>query len=196
MLSGFVHLWLFDVAAVPPPKELGGKNCGAPPEATTCERHSHDAPAATTWFQGHILAGSGQGQYTLTGVPALHPPPIHGCMISDHDTPTYYDIYISEYHADGPVVKYCAINVERSGGSGDAVELRLEDGSQVPVERHSGAHMARQLKLSTTKMVTGERARSHLEKYAPDALSVYADTAGNGGDDMMVVCLGVVSLKV
>ncbi|KAJ2015691.1 hypothetical protein GGI03_006876 [Coemansia sp. RSA 2337] len=190
MLSGFVHLWLFDVAAVPPPSEIDGRHIGAPPEATTSEQHSHGAPTASTWFQGHILTVSADTQYTLTGVPALHPPPIHGCMVSEHDTPTYYDIYISEYHADGPVVKYCAINVERSGGSGDAVELRLEDGSQV--ERCPNAHMAKQLKLSTTKMVTGERARSHLEKYAPDALSTYTDIAG--GSDSMVVCLGVISL--
>ncbi|KAJ2695219.1 hypothetical protein H4218_005303 [Coemansia sp. IMI 209128] len=195
MLSGFVHLWLFDVAAVPPPKELVCKDAGTPPSAFKVQQHSHDTPPATTWFQGHILAGSGQSQYTITGVPSLHPPPIHGCMISDHDTPTYYDISISEYQADGPVVKYCAINVERSGGSGDAVELRLENGSKVPVERYPDAQMAGRFKLSTTKMVTGERARRHLEKYAPDVLSVYAGIADGGGSDSMVVCLGVVSLS-
>ncbi|KAJ2753844.1 hypothetical protein GGI19_002844 [Coemansia pectinata] len=195
MLSGFVHLWLFDAAAVPPPREICGEHIGGPLEAATSEQHSHGAPAATTWFQGHILPVSAQTQYTLTGVPALHPPPIHGCMVSEHDTPTYYDIYISEYHADGPVVKYCGINVERSGGSGDAIELRLEGGSQIPVERCPNAHMAKQLKLSTTKMVTGERARSHLEKYAPDALGIYTDIAKSGGSDTMVVCLGVTSLN-
>ncbi|KAJ2494065.1 hypothetical protein IWW37_000143 [Coemansia sp. RSA 2050] len=195
MLSGFVHLWLFDVATVSPPRELVGKDNRASPEAGKAQQHSHSTPATTTWFQGHILVGSGQGQYTITGVPSLHPPPIHGCMISEHDTPTYYDIFISEYQADGPVVKYCATNVERSGGSGDAVELRLEGGSQVPVERYLGAHMAEQFKLSTTKMVTGERARRHLEKYAPDALTVYTGITDSGGSDSMVVCLGVVSLN-
>ncbi|KAJ2604016.1 hypothetical protein GGF44_006743, partial [Coemansia sp. RSA 1694] len=170
MLSGFVQLWLFDVATVPPPREVTGEHIAAHPEPKAHEHHSHHgAPAATTWFQGHILAGSPtKGQFTLTGVPAVNPPPIHGCMVSEHDTPAFYDIYISEYCADGPVVKYCAINVERSGGSGDAVELRLENGSQEHVGQHPDARMVKQLKLSTTKMVTGERARSHLEKYAPD----------------------------
>ncbi|KAJ2742676.1 hypothetical protein GGI20_004317 [Coemansia sp. BCRC 34301] len=194
MLSGFVHLWLFDVAALTPPGEVVGEHTGAQPEAKAHEHHSHGAPAATTWFQGHILAGSAaKSQLTLTGVPAANPPPIHGCMVSDHDTPTFYDVYISEYCAGGPVVKYCAINVERSGGSGDAVELRLENGSQEHVTQHSSAHMLKRLKLSTTKMVSGERARSHLEKYAPGVLSVYADIAGSSSAEAMVVCLGVIT---
>ncbi|KAJ2910773.1 hypothetical protein GGI21_000514 [Coemansia aciculifera] len=193
MLSGFVHLWLYDVATVPPPKEAICESAGTHSNTASHAHHGHDheAPAATTWFQGHILTGSTaeKVQFILTGVPAANPPHIHGCMVSEHDTPTFYDIFISEYCADKPVVKYCAINVERSGGSGDAVELQMEDGRQEPAAQYPAALMVKQLKLSTTRMVTGERARCHLDKYAPGALSAYEDAGA------IVVCMGMISLK-
>ncbi|KAJ1721902.1 hypothetical protein LPJ53_003622 [Coemansia erecta] len=216
MLTGFVQLWLFDCTAIPPPKSLGDipihdagdakdneKEVAEHAGTATHSHAGHSAPRAPTWFQGHVFAspqasaaaadpGGQQRQYALLGVPAMTPPPIHGCMISDHDTPAYYDVYLSAYSDSGSELRICARNVERSGGSGDAVELRLERAAQTSHGDMRGVQVAQTLKLSTARMLAGDQARAHLEKYARDALAAY-DENGVGSD--VVVCLGAISLR-
>ncbi|KAJ2776299.1 hypothetical protein GGI15_004886 [Coemansia interrupta] len=210
MLTGFVQLWLFDCTALPPPKSLGdmpihdagakenGKEVAEDAGTATHGHAGHSATRASTWFQGHVFAATAaadssgqQKQYALLGVPARSPPPIHGCMVSDHDTPAYYDVYLSEYAGAGSQVRICARNVERCGGSGDAVELRLEKAAQTSLGDMRGVQVAQTLKLSTARMLAGHQARAHLEKYAPDALAVY-DENSLGSD--AIVCLGAISL--
>ncbi|KAJ1847593.1 hypothetical protein LPJ73_004213 [Coemansia sp. RSA 2703] len=208
MLAGFVQLWLFDCTVFPPPKSLGDMpihdaqakdNAKAVAGDAGEETHSHTGHSATrasTWFQGHVFASAAnpsgqQQQYALLGVPAMSPPAIHGCMISDHDTPSYYDVYLSEYSKRGSEVRICARNVERSGGSGDAVELRLEKVAQTSHGDMRGVQVAQTLKLSTARMLAGDQARAHLEKYARDALAMY-DANGMGSD--AIVCLGAISV--
>ncbi|KAJ2860262.1 hypothetical protein FB639_005659, partial [Coemansia asiatica] len=167
----------------PPPSEILGIRLA--PE------NSSKNTEVSTWFQGHILTREEDAvkQYGLVGVPAQSPPTIHGCMISDHDTPTFYDLYITEYLDSEHKVKLCAINVERSGGTGDAVELCLtkESNSLVP-SSHSISDLdvkiahAKRLKFSTTKLLSGEQAKNYLSAFAPSALDKFASVRDDDGD--------------
>ncbi|KAJ2355512.1 hypothetical protein GGF43_002645 [Coemansia sp. RSA 2618] len=187
-ISGIVQLWSYDCAVVSAPTELLGV-----PIQPNGEHAASGKTAAATWFQGHLFASQDSGkQYSVLGVPAQAPPPIHGCMISEHDKPVYYDVYISEYLSDSAQVKICALNVERSGGSGDAIELLLDDTVNGTTSNAVGASakLAKSFKLSTTKLLTGNRAQQHLAKYAPDTLNM-----SSGCDRDAVVCLGVASIQ-
>ncbi|KAJ2768399.1 hypothetical protein IWQ56_001804 [Coemansia nantahalensis] len=188
VLSGIVHLWSYQIARTPAPRTLAGEEIAAAAGAGAGK--ATDPP---TWFQGHIFPSQRGGQqYALLGVPAAHPPPIHGCMVSEHDRPMYYDVYIADY-ADGALaIAGRAKNVARSGGSGDAVELVLEGGGGAG----GPPPQVQELRMSTTRLLSGDRAASHLLKYAPDALIPYrGDRMDAGGDTAdIVVCLGVISV--
>ncbi|KAJ2713377.1 hypothetical protein H4R19_002281 [Coemansia spiralis] len=181
VLSGIVHLWSFRCADTPPPTELAGVQIQpAAPKAT-------DPP---TWFQGHIFPSQqrGEQQHALLGVPAAQPPHIHGCMVSEHDRPMYYDVYIADYAAGSVAIAGKATNVARSSGSGDAVELTLDSSTETATLAGS-APRVHELRLSTTRLLSGDRATHHLQKYAPDALALY-----NHDTTDIVVCLGVISM--
>ncbi|KAI8318656.1 hypothetical protein GQ54DRAFT_336159 [Martensiomyces pterosporus] len=156
-LSGLVHVWFYDIDKLEPPKELDGANLPGPLPS------EHPETVPKTWFQGHIFPPSTAPttQYTILGVPAHSPPQVHGCMVSDHDTPTYYDIYISEYDGSRSKVRFCAYGVERSGGSGDAIEMALSapaagtsPSANTANSCFVGAQRASALKLSTTRMMS------------------------------------------
>ncbi|KAJ2450026.1 hypothetical protein EV183_004554 [Coemansia sp. RSA 2336] len=167
-LSGIAHIWTF--STVPAPQSCFG-----------IELKPSDSAAA--WFQGHIFEPTNK-QYSLLGVPAQSPPPVHACMISEHERPTFYDIYIAEYTPEGPVLKICALNVERHGGAGDAIELSLEGSFNESPMHLSSVALAQRAKLTTTKLLTGNHAQRHLEKYAPGCVN---------SDN--IVCLGIVLIE-
>ncbi|KAJ2845912.1 hypothetical protein IWW36_004593, partial [Coemansia brasiliensis] len=146
-LSGIAQIWTF--STVPAPQECFGIQL----------KHGD---STTAWFQGHIFESNSK-QYSILGVPAQSPPPVHACMISEHERPTYYDVYIAEYTSEEPVLKICALNVERNSGSGDAIELSLEGSFNESPMHLSNAAFAQRLKLTTTKMLTGNQAQRHLE---------------------------------
>ncbi|KAJ1896185.1 hypothetical protein LPJ66_004148 [Kickxella alabastrina] len=207
MISGVMQLWLFERSEIPAPTTLADVPIHPIDQHNETHQHehkhqhSHADTEAKTWFQGHIFAVNGPTrQYALLGVPAQNPPHIHGCMVSDHDTPMYYDVYVSEYIGDSNYkVVFCAMNVERNGGSGDAVELNMENSSAMAPSNtavHSTAQAIKTLRLSTSKMLTGNQARQHLTKYAPDALAKYdavGATSNNKNKDI-VVCMGGVAM--
>lgn len=190
MISGFVQVWIADSREYQPPQEIGG---------TAIPQSNQDDNAV--WFQGHIITSEKQ-QFSILGVPAYAPPPIHSCMISDHDTPSFYDLYIGEYNQQQqPVVKYRANNVEKNGGTGDALELRLLPAAnnkstniRQQQQQNNGVVMMTGVKMSTTRLLTGERAVNHLSQYAPDVLKSFTAN-DNSMQPNVVVCLGVVSLE-
>ncbi|KAJ2401818.1 hypothetical protein GGI23_001138 [Coemansia sp. RSA 2559] len=173
MISGFAQLWLIDCGSVPAPTDLHGKAVGPPQEPDE----------AKTWFQGHLVTKA--EQYAILGVPSLHKPPVHGCMVGEHSMPSFYDIYFCQSGKDG--VAFCALGVERHSGSGDAVELDFPGPSVTGRSPADAAQDLTRLRFSTTKMISGERARIHLEKYAPDALQLCKGPAASAD---FVVCLG------
>ncbi|KAJ2511422.1 hypothetical protein H4217_007391 [Coemansia sp. RSA 1939] len=216
MISGFAHLWLIDCASVPAPTVLHGQTIGPPRKA---EKEESEAEAAR-WFQGHLLASSAenqQEQYSVLGVPSMQKPEIHGCMIGEHSKPAFYDIYFCQSGKEAAsAVAFSALGVERHCGSGDAMELEFPPPSAVgegtegelpSVSASLPLSSLERLRFSTTRMIAGERARAHLEKYAPAALQLYnrpqrsapASSSSSGADspaasDNAVVCLGAMML--
>ncbi|KAI9500400.1 hypothetical protein GGI25_003133 [Coemansia spiralis] len=174
MLTGIAHLWLFDSSINPAPTELYGESIG-PPNALQGDNSNNK-----TWFQGHFVDPQTAKQLTLVGVPSKDPPKVHGCMIAEHDTPSYFDLYLCEKAQ----IAFCAFGVKRHG-SGDAMEL--ESGKLTP-HRPACAEV-KDIRFSTTRMISGDRAQKHLAKYAPSALDAY-----KGGGDA-VVCLGALSIR-
>ncbi|KAJ1739480.1 hypothetical protein LPJ79_004911 [Coemansia sp. RSA 1821] len=167
-ISGIAHVWAF--SAVPAPHECFGIEL----------KHGDNA---APWFQGRIFEPDSK-QYSILGVPAQSPPPVHACMVSEHERPTFYDIYVAEYTSEGPILKICALNVERHSGSGDAIELSLEGSFNESPMHPSNVAFAQRLKLTTTKMLAGNHAQRHLEKYAPGCVN------SDG-----IVCLGIAFIE-
>ncbi|KAJ2642125.1 hypothetical protein GGH99_008789, partial [Coemansia sp. RSA 1285] len=179
---------------------------------------------AAGWFQGHLLAssaGSQQEQYSVLGVPSMQKPELHGCMIGEHSRPAFYDIYFCQSSKEPPAsaVAFSALGVERRCGSGDAMELEFPPPSAVGEGGTGGGELPsvsasvplsslERLRFSTTRMIAGERAWAHLEKYAPAALQLYSrpqrsapasPSSSSGADspaasDSAVVCLGAMML--
>ncbi|KAJ2776780.1 hypothetical protein H4R18_005485 [Coemansia javaensis] len=155
--SGLVQLWSYECAAVPVPETLADVQIRGTQQQQQ-QQQQGDSSGATTWLQGHMFASQHDGscrQYAVLAVPARAPPPVHGCMVSEHDRPAFYDVYITDY-ADGAIV--CgAFNVARAGGAGDAVELTLEPGASGGGGGGSAgllapALTARAMRLSTTRL--------------------------------------------
>ncbi|KAJ2596100.1 hypothetical protein EV177_008003 [Coemansia sp. RSA 1804] len=142
-------------------------------------------------------------------------------MIGEHSRPAFYDIYFCQSSKEPPAsaVAFSALGVERRCGSGDAMELEFPPPSAVGEGGTGGGELPsvsasvplsslERLRFSTTRMIAGERAWAHLEKYAPAALQLYSrpqrsapasPSSSSGADspaasDSAVVCLGAMML--
>ncbi|KAJ2655506.1 hypothetical protein IWW48_005509 [Coemansia sp. RSA 1200] len=220
MISGFAHLWLIDCASVPAPTVLHGQTIGPPPPPRKPEKESEAEAEAARWFQGHLLttsAGNQQQkqQYSVLGVPSMQKPEIHSCMIGEHSKPAFYDIYFCQSDKETASIAFSALGVERHCGSGDAMELEFPapsavgegggggGGGQPSVSASASLSLSslERLRFSTTRMIAGERARTHLEKYAPAALLLYnhqrsspSSADSSAASDNAIVCLGAMML--
>ncbi|PIA14183.1 hypothetical protein COEREDRAFT_82864 [Coemansia reversa NRRL 1564] len=194
LLKGIAQLWTYNCSKIPAPRQIANvpiSTCGL----------SEKVSDAHIWFQGHLFTSDGDGkkQHAIIGIPAQAPPPIHSCMVSSDYKPIYFDIFITEYLDDSVKISYYALNVEQ-GGSGDAIELSLKEeelaSSTLQCQTSAflvlvgNAQRVKELRFSTTRLISGNRGQGHLERYAPEAMDLYTEYS-----ETPVVCLGAISIQ-